>query len=57
MKLATQNNDTRDGRLIVVSSDNTRYATPSVATMQDALDDWYGGASLEIPGSQLFNGS
>jgi fumarylacetoacetate (FAA) hydrolase len=40
MKLATQNNDTRDGRLVVVSSDNTRFTQPSVATMQDALDDW-----------------
>jgi fumarylacetoacetate (FAA) hydrolase len=40
MKLATKNNNTRDGRLIVVSSDNTRYAAPQVKTMQQALDDW-----------------
>ena len=47
MKLATQNNDTRDGRLIVVSSDNTRYILPSVTTMQEALDDW-GSCSDEL---------
>ena len=40
MKLATQKNNTRDGRLIVVSSDNTRYATPHIETMQHALDNW-----------------
>jgi fumarylacetoacetate (FAA) hydrolase len=40
MKLATKKNNTRDGRLIVVSSDNTRYATPKVQTMQQALDNW-----------------
>lgn len=40
MKLATKKNTTRDGRLIVVSSDNTRYAVPQVSTMQLALDDW-----------------
>ena len=37
MKLATKKNNTRDGRLIVVSSDNTRYAAPQVQTMQQAL--------------------
>ena len=40
MKLATKKNNTRDGRLIVVSSDNTRYAAPQVQTMQQALDNW-----------------
>ena len=37
MKLATKKNNTRDGRLIVVSSDNTRYAAPQVQTMQQKL--------------------
>ncbi len=42
MKLATLNNGTRDGKLVVVSKDLTRccaagYIAP---TMQDALDNW-----------------
>ena len=42
MKLATLNNGTRDGKLVVVSKDITRYcAADNIAeTMQDALDDW-----------------
>jgi fumarylacetoacetate (FAA) hydrolase len=42
MKLATLKNGTRDGRLVVVSRDLTRYTDASflVATMQAALDDW-----------------
>ncbi len=41
MKLATLNNGTRDGRLIVVSSNNELYAEPDlVPTMQSALDRW-----------------
>ena len=42
MKLATLRDGTRDGRLIVVSSDLSRYVTAdSVApTLQSALDDW-----------------
>lgn len=42
MKLATLKDDTRDGRLVVVTSDLTRaIAVPHVArTMQDALDRW-----------------
>ena len=42
MKLATLNNGTRDGKLVVVSKDLTRccaagYIAP---TLQAALDDW-----------------
>ena len=42
MKLATLDNGTRDGKLVVVSKDITRYcAADNIAeTMQDALDDW-----------------
>jgi fumarylacetoacetate (FAA) hydrolase len=42
LKLATLRNGTRDGRLVVVSRDLTRYTDASflVATLQDALDDW-----------------
>ncbi len=42
MKLATLDNGTRDGRLVVVSGDLTRCTDASflAATLQDALDDW-----------------
>ena len=42
MKLATQNDRTRDGRLVVVSRDLTRcVAVPEIArTLQAALDQW-----------------
>ncbi len=42
MKLATLNNGTRDGQLIVVSRDLTRFviAPSGYPTMQSALDDW-----------------
>jgi fumarylacetoacetate (FAA) hydrolase len=42
MKLATLNDGTRDGSLLVVSSDLTRAlsARAVVATMQGAIDDW-----------------
>ena len=42
MKLATLKNDTRDGALIVVSRDLTRYQkVPKIAaTLQFALDNW-----------------
>jgi len=41
MKLGTLRDGPRDGRLVVVSSDNQRYTKPdSVLTMQAALDDW-----------------
>jgi fumarylacetoacetate (FAA) hydrolase len=42
MKLATLKNGTRDGRLVVVSRDLTRYTDASflALTLQAALDDW-----------------
>lgn len=42
MKLATLNNGTRDGQLIVVSRDNTMAVMVNeiATTMQQALDDW-----------------
>lgn len=42
MKLATLNDGTRDGKLVVVSRDLTRYcAADNIApTLQAALDDW-----------------
>ena len=42
MKLATLRNGTRDGRLVVVSRDLTRYvgAGDIAATLQAALDEW-----------------
>ena len=42
MKLATLKNGTRDGRLVVVSRDLTRYTDASflAPTLQAALDDW-----------------
>lgn len=42
MKLATIKNKSRDGRLVVVSSDNKRFveAGAAVPTLQHALDNW-----------------
>lgn len=44
MKLATLKTDSRDGRLIVVSRDLSRYLEPQlepqIATLQLALEDW-----------------
>ncbi|HSG57563.1 MAG TPA: fumarylacetoacetate hydrolase family protein [Paracoccaceae bacterium] len=40
MILATLDNGTPDGRLVIVSPDRTHYALAPVATMQAALDDW-----------------
>jgi fumarylacetoacetate (FAA) hydrolase len=42
MKLATLRDGTRDGRLVLVSRDLTRWspAAPVAATLQAALDDW-----------------
>jgi fumarylacetoacetate (FAA) hydrolase len=46
MKLATLKNNTRDGRLVVVSNDLTRYCEASnvAPTLQAALDDWQNSA-------------
>jgi fumarylacetoacetate (FAA) hydrolase len=40
MKLATENDGTRDGQLMVVSKDGKWARRTSVRTMQAALDDW-----------------
>ena len=42
MKLASLNNGTRDGQLIVVCKDLSSYAdaSPVAATLQEALDNW-----------------
>lgn len=42
MKLATQNDSSRDGQLVVVSRDLTRFlpAAGIAATLQQALDNW-----------------
>ena len=42
MKLATLNDGTRDGKLIIVSRDNTKYVDASdiACCLQAALDDW-----------------
>ena len=42
MKLATLKDGTRDGKLVVVSRDLTRFTDASflVRTLQAALDDW-----------------
>jgi fumarylacetoacetate (FAA) hydrolase len=61
MKLATLNDGTRDGRLVVVSRDLTRcVAVPEVArTLQAALDDWHAtapalaGLAIELNAGRL----
>lgn len=40
MKLATMNDGTRDGRLVVVSRDLQRAVQAPIATMRDALESW-----------------
>lgn len=40
MKVASLNDGSRDGRLIVVSRDLSRYAKPDTQTLQNALDNW-----------------
>ena len=60
MKLATLDNGTRDGRLVVVSNDLTRYtdATGIAPTLQDALDDWaHTGPKLAALAESLEHGS
>ena len=44
MKLATLNDGSRDGKLVAVSRDLTRYAAAAniAQTMQAALDSWDG---------------
>jgi len=40
MRLATLDDGTRDGRLVVVSPDGRHCASASVTTLQQALEDW-----------------
>ncbi|MEL6244848.1 MAG: hypothetical protein AAFQ85_05800, partial [Pseudomonadota bacterium] len=42
MKLATLNDGSRDGRLVVVSNDLTKCTSAQLVsgTLQEALDDW-----------------
>lgn len=42
MKLATLNDGTRDGQLLIVSKDNTKWVSAAdiAKNLQAALDDW-----------------
>lgn len=40
MKLATIDNGTSDGALVVVSRDGSRYLSAGIATLQSAIEDW-----------------
>ena len=53
MKLATLNNGTRDGRLLIVSKDLTQavYASSIVDTMIEAIENW---ADVETPLKQKY---
>ncbi len=60
MKLATLKDGSRDGRLVVVSRDLTRYTEAAVIcrTLQQALDGWDRYApALEVLAEQLEHGS
>ena len=60
MKLATLNDGTRDGQLVVVSRDLTRYASADdvAPTLQAALDEWERLApQLQALASDLESGS
>ena len=60
MKLASLKDGTRDGKLVVVSRDLTRYTDASflVPTLQAALDDWARIAPhLEAMAESLDHGS
>jgi len=54
MKLATKRNGTRDGELVVVSTDLSRYieADPIANTLQSVLDDW---VNKEAPLKALYD--
>lgn len=54
MKLATLNNGSRDGRLLIVSRDLKQavYASPVVDTMQEAIENW---AQVEEPLRNRYN--
>jgi fumarylacetoacetate (FAA) hydrolase len=42
MRLATLNDGSRDGRLIIISSDSSAYALAPIRTLQGALESWDG---------------
>ncbi|CAD5274334.1 Fumarylacetoacetate (FAA) hydrolase [Alteromonas sp. 38] len=57
MKLATFNNNTADGQLVVISNDGARFA-PAGTSMQAALENWASfEASLEAISTALNNGT
>ncbi|MBL4875297.1 MAG: fumarylacetoacetate hydrolase family protein [Cohaesibacteraceae bacterium] len=60
MKLATMRDGTRDGRLVIVSRDLSRFveAGDDIPTMQAAMDDWDDVAPmLEARYARLYEGS
>jgi len=60
VKLATIQNATKDGQLIVISSDGARYGLAPAAypTLQSALDDWNSAEPiLSAAAANLTNGS
>ena len=40
MRLATLRDGSKDGKLVIVSPDGRHYATPTIATLQAALEQW-----------------
>lgn len=59
MKLATLNDGTRDGQLVVVSRDLKKFlpAQPAARTMREALDDWdWIAPKLQEISAQVENG-
>ncbi len=46
MRLATFNDGSRDGRLIIISADQGHYAEAPYATMQSLLENWNDGAAI-----------
>ena len=56
MRLATLNDGTRDGRLVVVSADGSRCAPAGIATLQRALEQW-GEVAAQLAGIAQFNES
>ena len=56
MRLATLNDGTRDGRLVVVSADGSRCAPAGIATLQHALEQW-GEVAAQLAGIAQFNES
>lgn len=53
MRLATLNDGTRDGRLVVLSADGSRCAPAGIATLQQALEQW-GEIAAQLAGTAHF---